>query len=415
MTTTPAPDTFLARLAELIKDRNVAGISLTGTYESLTGPTVTPPAGTVYQDGKLVGFFTLPNGKQAATIASWGAIASYCEALLAGPYGDSSLADALSYPLVTFLDPAGHILTTSAELSHRQADSFWQLAAPELRELQKKKEAKVRVDVDGINQATRQHPDALIKGFPTAVPFGWWHSRTVRSDATLNKKLHDLKGKAKKNKSELSTIAAEELGYRVMPPSDSRSARLFSAEIIAEGVSERRRMAAKVDSVFSQVPATQTLGGLKLSELGLGSIPPTSLTKGGTTPTDVTYERITSHAFFSFAGLRRFQFAAEKAEESQVLSVALTLLLYLLLHEDLSLRAGTELRLTEPLRVTIERQGHEPEDIDLPSTAELVTLVRELGKDVGWTGPTVVTIKADSPLGKVLDIIDTQAGTDSDD
>lgn len=398
MTTTPAPDTFRARLAELIKDRNVAGISLTGTYESLTGPTVTPPAGTIYQDGKLVGLFTLPNGKQAVTIASWGAVASYCEALLAGPYGDGSLADALSYPLVTFLDPAGQILTTSAELSHRQADSFWQLAASELRELPEKK----AVDVDGINQATRQHPDALIKGFPTAVPFGWWHSRTVSSGAAQ-------KAKENKNKSGIP-----ELGYRVMRPSESRSARLFSAEIVAEGVNTRRRMAAKVDNVFGQVPKDSKIGEAKLSEVGLGSIPPTSLTKGETTPTDVTYETITSHAFFSFAGLRHFQFT-EKAEESRVLSVALTLLLYLLLHEDLSLRAGTELRLTEPLRVTVERQGHEPEGIDLPSTAELVTLVRELGKAVGWAGPTVVTIKADSPLGNVLGIIDAQAGTDSDD
>lgn len=393
MTTTPAPDTFRARLAELIKDHNVAGISLTGTYESLTGPTVTPPAGTIYQDGKLVGLLTLPNGKQAATIASWGAIASYCEALLAGPYGDSSLADALSYPLVTFLDPAGHILTTSAELSHRQADSFWQLAASELR--------RAKVDVDGINQATRQHPDALIKGFPTAVPFGWWHSRTVSSRAAQ-------KAKENKNKSGLP-----EFDYRVMRPSDSRSARLFSAEIIAEGVSTRRRMAAKVDSVFGQVPADSKIREAKLSEVGLGSIPPTSLTKGETTPTDVTYESITSHAFFSFAGLRHFQFT-EHVEESQVLSVALTLLLYLLLHEDLSLRAGTELRLTEPLRVTVERQGREPEDIDLPSTAELVTLVGELGKTVGWSGPQVVEIDADSSLGKILKIVNTQSATDSD-
>lgn len=393
MTTTPAPDTFRARLAELIKDHNVAGISLTGTYESLTGPTVTPPAGTIYQDGKLVGLFTLPNGKQAATIASWGAIASYCEALLAGPYGDSSLADALSYPLVTFLDPAGHILTTSAELSHRQADSFWQLAASELR--------RAEVDVDGINQATRQHPDALIEGFPTAVPFGWWHSRTVSSRAAQ-------KAKENKNKSKIP-----EFDYRVMRPSDSRSARLFSAEIIAEGVSTRRRMAAKVDSVFGQVPTDSKIGEAKLSEVGLGSIPPTSLTKGETTPTDVTYESITSHAFFSFAGLRHFQFT-EHVEESQVLSVALTLLLYLLLHEDLSLRAGTELRLTEPLRVTVERQGREPEDIDLPSTAELVTLVGELGKTVGWSGPQVVEIDADSSLGKILKIVNTQSATDSD-
>ena len=40
---------FRHLLAALISDPGVAGLSLTGAYESLTGPTVTPPAGTIRQ------------------------------------------------------------------------------------------------------------------------------------------------------------------------------------------------------------------------------------------------------------------------------------------------------------------------------------------------------------------------------
>ena len=36
-----------SQLVDLASDPAVAGLSLTGRYESLTGPTVTPPAGTI--------------------------------------------------------------------------------------------------------------------------------------------------------------------------------------------------------------------------------------------------------------------------------------------------------------------------------------------------------------------------------
>ena len=62
---------FHSQLVDLASDPAVAGLSLTGAYESLTGPTVTPPAGTIRQDGKVVGIFTTAHGEQAATIDSW--------------------------------------------------------------------------------------------------------------------------------------------------------------------------------------------------------------------------------------------------------------------------------------------------------------------------------------------------------
>ena len=393
---------FHKLLIDRVSDPAVAGLSLTGAYESLTGPTVTPPAGTIRQDGKVVGIFTTAHGEQAATIDSWGSVASRCEALLAERFGDETLADYLNFPLVTFVDENDQVITTSVELSHRQADTTWRLARDELR--------KVGVDFDAIQQATRKKPDALLTGFPTAIPFGWWHSQTKRSQKAAddaNKK----KRSGKKNRSELEEGRDEYLGYYVMNPADSRSARLFTAEFIATGVEERRRMAGKVDALFAAVDAETTIRGNKLSTVGLGSLPPTDLTgkkKDRATPSDLTYRTIESHAFFSFTGLRAFKFT--QPEPARSLTVSLTLLLYLLHHQNLSLRAGAELRLLEPgLEVRVERHGAAPEPLELPDIDELASLVRELGAEAGWKKPETAHIMGDSALGKIMTAIDGSA------
>ena len=330
---------FHSQLVDLASDPAVAGLSLTGGYESLTGPTVTPPAGTIRQDGRVVGIFTTADGAQAATIDSWGSVSSRCEALLAGRFGDGTLADYLNFPLVTFVDESDQVITTSVELSHRQADTTWRLARDELR--------KAGVDFDGIQQATREKPDSLLIGFPTAIPFGWWHSQTKRSQKAADKANKKSSSNGKSN--EIEKGRDEYLGYYVMNPADSRSARLFTAEFIATGVEERRRMAGKVDALFAAVDAETKIGGNKLSTVGLGSLPPTDLTgkkKDRPTPSDLTYRPIESHAFFSVSGLRAFKF--NQPEPARSLTMALTLLLYLLHHQNLSLRAGAELRLLEP-------------------------------------------------------------------
>ena len=91
-----------------------------------------------------------------------------------------------------------------------------------------------------------------MTGFPTAIPFGWWHSHTKRSQKEADE-ANGKKTSSKKNKSALERGRDEYLGYYVMNPADSRSARLFTAEFIATEVRERRRMAAKVDSIFAAV------------------------------------------------------------------------------------------------------------------------------------------------------------------
>lgn len=383
---------FRSTIGALMDDNVVAGISVTSEYESLLGMTVTPPAGTIRQEGEVVGFFETFDGKKAATIDSWGSQASRCEALLASRFrgGTSTLAEVLGFPMVLLLDEEGEVLTTSVELSHRQADATWRLIRDEL--------TGKGVDFEGIQNATRSQPDALLVGFPTAIPFGWWHSQTKRSQKAADKANKGGNKEGGKNARELNATRDKYLGYYVMDPAESRSARLFTSEIVATGVSERRRMAAKTDPLFAAVGKEVKIQGVELSNLGLGSIPPAKVAKA---PSDLTYEFIKGKAFFSLAGLRTFAFS--RPEPARALVVSLTLLLYRLLQERLDLRAGAELRLCEPgLEVKVDRHGAPSEPLALPEVDELVDLVRDLGQEIGWNGATNVTITHDSPLGKII-------------
>ena len=383
---------FRSTIGALMEDSAVAGISVNSKYDSLSGMTVTPPAGTIRQKGEVVGFFETVDDGKAATIDTWGSQASRCEALLASRFrgGTSTLAEVLGFPLVVLVDEEGEVLTTSVELSHRQADATWRLIRDELTDK--------GVDFEGIQNATRSQPDALLTGFPTAIPFGWWHSQTKRSQKAADKANQGGNKEGGKNARELNATRDKYLAYYVMNPAESRSARLFTSEIIATGVSERRRMAGKTDPLFAGVAKEVKIQGVELSNLGLGSMPPAKVAKA---PSDLTYKFIKGKAFFSLAGLRTFAFS--RPEPARALMVSLTLLLYRLLQERLDLRAGAELRLREPgLEAKVERHGAPSELLALPEVDELVDLVRDLGQEIGWNGATVVTITHDSPLGKII-------------
>ena len=387
-----AAQEFRSTIGALMEDSAVAGISVTSQYDSLAGMTVTPPAGTIRQKGEVVGFFETVDDGKAATIDTWGSQASRCEVLLASRFrgGASTLAEMLGFPLVVLVDEEGEVLTTSVELSHRQADATWRLIRKELTDK--------GVDFEGIQNATRSQPDALLTGFPTAIPFGWWHSQTKRSQKAVDEANKGGKKDGGKDARELNATRDEFLGYYVMNPAESRSARLFMSEIIATGVSERRRMAGKTDPLFAATSNKTTIRGVKLSALGIGSLPPLAVAEA---PSDLTYDSIVGKAFFSLAGLRTFAFS--RPEPARALVVSLTLLLYRLLQERLDLRAGAELRLREPgLEVMVERHGAPSEPLVLPEVDELGDLVRDLGQEIGWNGATVVTITHDSPLGKII-------------
>ena len=292
--------------------------------------------------------------------------------------------------MVVLVDEEGEVLTTSVELSHRQADATWRLIRKELTDK--------GVDFEGIQNATRSQPDALLTGFPTAIPFGWWHSQTKRSQKAVNDANNGGKKSGRKDARELNATRDTYLGYYVMNPAESRSARLFTSEIIATGVSERRRMAGKTDPLFAATSNKTTIRGVKLSALGIGSLPPLDISEA---PSDLTYDSIVGKAFFSLAGLRTFAFS--RPEPARALVVSLTLLLYRLLQERLDLRAGAELRLREPgLEAKVERHGAPSEPLALPEVDELVDLVRDLGQEIGWNGATTVAVTHDSPLGKII-------------
>ena len=383
---------FRSTIGALVEEGAVAGISVTSKYDSLSGMTVTPPAGTIRQKGEVVGFFETVDDGKAATIDTWGSQASRCEVLLASRFreGTNTLAEVLGFPMVVLVDEEGEVLTTSVELSHRQADATWRLIRDELTDK--------GVDFEGIQNATRSQPDALLTGFPTAIPFGWWHSQTKRSQKAVDEANKGGKKGGGKDARELNATRDEFLGYYVMNPAESRSARLFTSEIIATGVSERRRMAGKTDPLFAATSNKTTIRGVKLSALGIGSLPPLDISEA---PSDLTYDSIVGKAFFSLAGLRTFAFS--RPEPARALVVSLILLLYRLLQERLDLRAGAELRLREPgLEVLVERHGAPSEPLALPEVDELVDLVRDLGQEIGWNGATVVTITHDSPLGKII-------------
>ncbi|WP_256694887.1 type I-G CRISPR-associated RAMP protein Csb1/Cas7g [Actinomyces oris] len=393
---------FRSTIGALMEEGAVAGISVTSKYDSLSGMTVTPPAGTIRQGGEVVGFFETVDDGKAATIDTWGSQASRCEALLASRFrgGTSTLAEVVGFPLVVLVDEEGEVLTTSVELSHRQADATWRLIRDEL--------TVKGIDFEGIQNATRAQPDALLTGFPTAIPFGWWHSQTKRSQKAVDDANKGGKKSGRKDARELNATRDKYLGYYVMNPAESRSARLFTSEIIATGVSERRRMAGKTDPLFAAVGKEVTIQGVKLSNLGLGSMPPLAVAGA---PSDLTYNSIVGKAFFSLAGLRTFAFS--RPEPARALVVSLTLLLYRLLQEQLDLRAGAELRLREPgLEAKVERHGAPSEPLALPEVDELVDLVRDLGQEIGWNGATTVAVTHDSPLGKIILAVDGRKTTD---
>ncbi|CAG7570807.1 CRISPR-associated protein Csb1 [Barrientosiimonas humi] len=364
-----------------ISDRDVAGLQFTTGFESLIGETVTPPAGTMQAGGRVVqGEFTLPDGRVAVTIDSWGSQASRMEAAV------EAVAEDIGYPLVRFVDEDGGLLTTSVRLSHRQADATWRAARVQLEE--------AGIPFQEIQQATTSNAGALVRWFPTSPIFGWWHSHTVsqkkldRNTKVFGKELADaFEGYAKVH-------------------SDARSARIVTAEIVATGVARRHRMAAKQDTLFGpQAKQGGSKDEVGPSALGLGSMPPTAIEKA---PVDVTYESIVGHWFLSFSGLRRFGWADQDAADANALMVALALLLREVAAQDARLRAGTELRIVNAPKATLVRHAVDAEEVSLPSGEELVALVRELGSRAGWEGPVTVTIPPKSILGQLLEKSDRE-------
>lgn len=377
-------------LAAWTADPHAAGIKIRTAFTSPL-PTLTPPAGTMRAEGRdVAGEFALPTGELAVTIDGWSSQASRMETAV------EHLAEQIGYPLIRLVNEDGKILTTSARLSHRQADATWRASRTQLQD--------AGIPFEQIQDATVTDAGALLRWFPISILFGWWHSHTLNTDG--DKAANRLK--AAGGNQEIADALA---GYARISP-DARSARVITSEILATGVARRVRMNARVDSLFgpltgdsnSDAPAQKKnnkAGGAKPSALGLGSLPPVAANKA---PVDVTFNEVHGHWWLSLAGLRRFAFGPDiNIDTARALLVALGLLTYQDMITDTRLRAGTEL--------VADREGsstqllrHFDAPLDLPghSRQDLIDLVANLGAQVGWQGPLDVTIPAGSVLDQLL-------------
>lgn len=383
---------FETTAAELLTDPDAAGIRIVTRY---TSPliTVTPPAGTLRADGRDVnGEFKLPDGRCAVTIDSWGSQASRMEAAV------ETLAEQIGYPLLRFVNDDGTLLTTTARLSHRQADATWRAARNELEE--------AGVPFQEIMDATIADASALMSWYPISILFGWWHSHSATAD---KKKVTERRAERLKALGGDQLVADAFEGYARLGP-DARSARLITAEIVALGTARRLRMAAKSDSLFGPLKGGERSSSGKStgpSAVGLGSLPPVMESKA---PVDVTYDSIEGTWFCSLAGLRQIGFGHSDATVSRTLLLALGLLLHQEAQRQTRLRAGTELIATsDGSCAEVLRHGAPGQPWEVQNTTELIATVRELGARAGWTGPKDVRIPAGSILDKLLHLAETEA------
>lgn len=385
---------FIAAIEGLIDDPRAAGIRVLTHYESAIGPTVTPPAGTLRADGQDVnGEFSMPDGTQAVTVDSWGAQAARMGAAV------ESLADSIGFPLVRILDSEGRLLTTSVRLSHRHADATWRACRPQIEE--------AGIPYAAIQEATVGAADELVRWFPTALLFGWWHSHVKRATAKDTQERTQQLVRGVGDRVIVEAIPA----YARMTP-DARAARLITAEIVAKGIHRRHRMAARVDTLFGPLKEAAKAGDKSTgrsdkstgpSALGLGSLPPVSI---GRAPVDVTYSSIEGYWYLSLAGLRFVDVTHLDRRQSRVLLICLALLLRRAVELESRLRAGTELVAMPGAQMRVLRHGADPDLFDEPSREELTEVVRQLGAQVGWSGPVDVNMPENSVLDRIAQLAD---------
>jgi CRISPR-associated protein Csb1 len=340
-----AAETLITQVRELINSPQTAGISIASDYAASTD-TLTPPAGTLAdKDGNFVGLFTLPDGRKAVTIDSWGSQANRFEK------GLKDNAEALNYPLITLVDAeSGEVHGTSLDWSHRHADATWRLAQDDAR--------AAGIPFDDIRDATVANAGALLRYFPNSVLFGWWDSH-VEKDAAKDKAARGKWAAAKQNPADYDRVKGHGRAGE-----DRRSSRIITSEIIAKGVEVRQRFAARVDTLFGPVKDKQ-------SDFGFGSLPPLP------GPRDVTFQEVSGRSFISLSYLRRFNFGPDD-ENGKVAVVLLALAGVAGAANDLHLRSGTDLILRSRT-VNVERHGCEPAaldaDLSIDTVAEALSAV----------------------------------------
>lgn len=357
---------LLDLVRELVSDPAAAGISLRSTFSS-TGPTVTPPAGTLTYDGKEDGsaFFTLPDGSKAITIDSWGSQARR------GNLGIKRRTEQLGYPLITIASEDGRLPeTTSLDWSHRHADATWRAVAPEA--------TAAGIPFEEIRDAHIGDGDALLEHMPMSIVGGYWDSHTATGKEKALGKTADM------------TALAERLKGHGKASERRRASRILTSEIIATGAAPRARFAARVDALFGAVATDNA------SSYGLGSIPPQKAVK------DVTFDTIEGSAFISLSYLRRWTFPTH-GQDGQVVIALLALAAHLAANEDLHLRTGADLIL-ETLTGTVSRHREGDTEFHIPTLDTVADALRIASANIGWAQRRVQV--GDEIAGALMKVID---------
>lgn len=173
--------------------------------------------------------------------------------------------------------------------------------------------------------------------------------------------------------------------------------RVYTSELMGEGAIEGDRRAGRFDLLTGGKDIRVKDGALdwslaekgdkgteKISEIGLGPIPPNPVTGGG-----VTVRTIRRDATLSFAGLSRLRVADETAlaRHGRTVLAALALLGDRLAfgRPGVFLRSGCDLVLTDETLAWVSRKGEEPFELVIGEAFELFSLAVDRAAAAGLT------------------------------
>jgi len=195
--------------------------------------------------------------------------------------------------------------------------------------------------------------------------------------------------------------------------------RVYTSELVGHGAKVGVRAAGRFDLLTSGGKKVQGgnddwspdgKGSKKLSELGLGSIPPSTRDrKGNLVPGGVSLGSISRNATLSFAGLARVKVGAtseaSRAARAVLAAVALAGDRLAFGSPAVFLRSGCDLVVTSEAVTWVQRGGiTEPLDLDAATAIELFNHAVARARDAGLTwSAEPARLQPQTKLKKVVD------------
>lgn len=357
-----------------------AAIRFRGTYEPAAGPgsKVSPPTYPVEDRGTPYLFEDrrLPDGaKRAVLLDSRQAQANRCEEALAGAV---DRGEAWIPHLVLEVETHGRRVTiTSLTAPHRSRDAYFRDAEdPEGRAFDETEAGQA------LAACTPEDASALYRYAPTDLVYGVWDSHR---------------------------------GLRLA----ARFPRVYTSEVVGWDPAEGKRAAGRFDLITSGQQRATAEGGdwrpdpkgkKRLSELGLGAIPPTTRNqRGQPMPGGVTVAGIERHGILSFPALARVRLGDDRASEraGQAVLAALAILGDRLAFggAGLFLRSGCDLlKVAEEVTWVGSDAAPEPLQVDRGAALELFRHAVERAEKVGlaWH-PAAIVLRPRQNLQQAID------------